>query len=93
MIPYTEYEKLISANEGWEDVSYAPSKDDDVTVPDPVVSIMIDKDTSLLAAWRIYHGMSQYEVARMLIQFNLLYLRGKRQNVHRNVQEKSLRSL
>ncbi|WP_145501634.1 helix-turn-helix domain-containing protein [Yersinia similis] len=66
VMPYDEYEKLVSAKDAWEDVPYTPSKYDEVTVPNAVVSIMVDQDVSILAAWRIYRGMSQYDVAEKL---------------------------
>ncbi|NRN27891.1 helix-turn-helix domain-containing protein [Photorhabdus heterorhabditis] len=66
VLPVAEYEKLLSTKEDWEDVPYTPSKYDDVTVPNGVVSIMVDQDVSILAAWRIYRGLSQLEVAEKL---------------------------
>lgn len=32
-------------------------------IPNDVVNIMFDQDVSLLAAWRIYRNLSQYDVA------------------------------
>jgi DNA-binding XRE family transcriptional regulator len=70
VVPYAEYEKLLASNiedDGeWEDVPYAASKHDDVTVPNAVVNIMVDQDASILAAWRIYRDLSQYDVAEKL---------------------------
>ncbi len=36
---------------------------DNETIPHEVVTIMLDEDISLLAAWRIYRSLSQAEVA------------------------------
>lgn len=66
IVPYDEYEKLVNAKEAWEDVPYPPSKYDDVTVPNAIVNIMVDQDVSILAAWRIYRDLSQYDVAEKL---------------------------
>ncbi|MEX2953565.1 helix-turn-helix domain-containing protein [Serratia fonticola] len=66
VVPYSEYEKLINARNEWEDVPYTASKSDDVTVPNAIVKIMIDQEVSLLAAWRIYRDLSQYDVAEKL---------------------------
>lgn len=35
-------------------------------LPDRVCEIMTDKGVSLIAAWRIYRGLSEFEVARAL---------------------------
>jgi len=59
-----EYEELL--NDRDIDVKYKPSHDDDTTIPNDVVQIMVRDDISLLAAWRIYRGLSQYEVAATL---------------------------
>ncbi|KFK92855.1 MULTISPECIES: helix-turn-helix domain-containing protein [unclassified Serratia (in: enterobacteria)] len=66
VLPIAEYEKLIDAQDTWEDVSYTPSKHDDVTVPNAVVNLMVSQEVSLLAAWRIYRDLSQYDVAEKL---------------------------
>ena len=66
VVPYDEYEKLVDANGAWEDVPYEASEHDDVTVPNAVVNIMVSQDVSILAAWRIYRDLSQYDVAEKL---------------------------
>ncbi|MFC0225663.1 helix-turn-helix domain-containing protein [Serratia aquatilis] len=66
VVPYDEYERLIKAKDEWEDVPYTPSKYDDVTVPNAVINIMVNQDVSILAAWRIYRDLSQYDVAEKL---------------------------
>ncbi|MHA7847099.1 helix-turn-helix domain-containing protein [Serratia sp. D1N4] len=66
VVPYAEYENLINAKDEWEDVPYVPSKNDDMTIPNAVVNIMVSQDVSILAAWRIYRDLSQYDVAEKL---------------------------
>ncbi len=50
--------------EGWEEISVQTSDNDDEVIPHQVIDIMLEQDISLLAAWRIYRGLSQYDVAR-----------------------------
>ena len=38
----------------------------DVETAQEVVSIMLNQDVSLIAAWRIFRGLSQYDVAEKL---------------------------
>lgn len=67
VIAIGEYQALISeSDQGWEDVPYTVGEDDDVTIPNDVVGIMANQDVSLLAAWRIHTGLSQYDVAEKL---------------------------
>ena len=35
----------------------------EISIPHGVISIMADKDISILAAWRIYRGMSRSDAA------------------------------
>ncbi|MGX2966962.1 helix-turn-helix domain-containing protein [Ursidibacter sp. B-7004-1] len=50
--------------EQWEEIEVEASEaDNGDTVPNEIVNIMIDEDVSLLAAWRIYRKLSQYDVA------------------------------
>lgn len=51
--------------EQWEDIEVEASEADNHsdTIPNEIVNIMIDEDVSLLAAWRIYRKLSQYDVA------------------------------
>jgi len=63
-LPIAEYEHLV--NDGWEDVPYQADEHDDETIPGEVVSIMVNQDVSLLAAWRINSGLSQYDIAEKL---------------------------
>ncbi|RDK97392.1 mRNA-degrading endonuclease RelE of RelBE toxin-antitoxin system [Enterobacillus tribolii] len=68
VLPVEDYHTLLEGDhdESWEDVPYTASDDDQETIPSDVINIMIDEDVSLLAAWRIYSGMSQYDVAEQL---------------------------
>ncbi|EMK9626379.1 transcriptional regulator, partial [Escherichia coli] len=61
-----EYERLLSLadpDDDFESIQYEAGEHDNETIPHEVVSIMIDDDVSLLAAWRIYRRMTQQEVA------------------------------
>ncbi|MGX2985767.1 helix-turn-helix domain-containing protein [Ursidibacter sp. B-7004-1] len=50
--------------EQWEEIEVEASEtDNSETIPNEIVNIMIDEDVSLLAAWRIYRKLSQYDVA------------------------------
>ncbi|MCO4314178.1 helix-turn-helix domain-containing protein [Pectobacterium versatile] len=67
VLPISEYEKLLSdSDSGYEDIPYVTDEYDNETVPNDVVEIMFRDDVSLLAAWRIYRGLSQYDVAEKL---------------------------
>lgn len=67
VLPVSEYEKLLADAEGeWESIPVVAGKDDDETIPNDVVNIMIDQDISLQAAWRVHSGLSQYDVAEKL---------------------------
>ncbi|POP43458.1 transcriptional regulator [Superficieibacter electus] len=75
VIPYDVYfqMRLHSAEtetqseaEGWEDIPYEHDKYDDVGIPDDIITLMSEEKVSLQAAWRIYKGLSQQEVAEKL---------------------------
>nr|WP_113864805.1 helix-turn-helix transcriptional regulator [Brenneria salicis]NMN92390.1 putative transcriptional regulators [Brenneria salicis ATCC 15712 = DSM 30166]RBP67730.1 helix-turn-helix protein [Brenneria salicis ATCC 15712 = DSM 30166]RLM32301.1 transcriptional regulator [Brenneria salicis ATCC 15712 = DSM 30166] len=69
VVPYELYQRLIANSDDgalYESVPYVSDDDDDVTIPHNVVSIHIDQDVSIQAAWRILRGMSQQEVAKAL---------------------------
>ncbi|HDC2544450.1 TPA: helix-turn-helix transcriptional regulator [Salmonella enterica] len=69
ILSINEYERLINEadrDEDYESVPYEAGEHDDETIPHDVVSIMVDDDVSLLAAWRIYRRMTQKEVADLL---------------------------
>lgn len=53
-------------NDDWEDIPYQADEHDDETVPGEFVSVMVKQNVSLLAAWRIHYGLSQYDVAEQL---------------------------
>ncbi|HFU5651292.1 TPA: helix-turn-helix domain-containing protein [Escherichia coli] len=64
-----EYERLLSLadpDDDFESIQYEAGEHDNETIPHEVVSIMIDDDASLLAAWRIYRRMTQQAVAERL---------------------------
>ncbi|EJY7599026.1 helix-turn-helix transcriptional regulator [Salmonella enterica] len=64
-----EYERLVDEadmDESYESVPCEAGEYDDETIPHDVISIMVDEQVSLLAAWRIYRRMTQKEVADLL---------------------------
>lgn len=64
VLPLSEYQRLVSGEgEEWVSIDYERKDNDDTTVPGEVVDIMLDQDVSLLAAWRIYRGLSQAQAA------------------------------
>ena len=51
----------------WHEMTQSDERsDDEVAIPDEVVSIMFDKHVSMMAAWRIYKGHSQEFMAQQL---------------------------
>ena len=52
--------------EKWEEIPIEHDKYDDVGIPHEIVSISIDEEVSIQAAWRIARGLSQQEVAEKL---------------------------
>lgn len=73
ILPLDEYKKLVGRQDDYESVPYHSDAHDDETVPHDdetvpheVVSIMLDQNISLIAAWRIFRGFSQYDVATRL---------------------------
>lgn len=74
VIPYDEYFRMRlqlaesddENEDDWEDVPYESDEYDRVGIPDSVASIMDKEEVSLQAAWRIYRGLSQQEVADKL---------------------------
>lgn len=89
VVPYDEYKKLINAKDEWEELTWIASKNDDVTVPHAVVSIMVDHDVSILGAYT--EDCLSTKLLKNSIQRNLPYRSGKRQTAHKNAPEKSLR--
>ncbi|RSB61539.1 XRE family transcriptional regulator [Atlantibacter subterranea] len=67
VVPYDLYLQLTAnEDEGFEDIPFVSDETDDVAIPHAVVGIQIESEVSLLAAWRIYRGMSQQEAAEKL---------------------------
>lgn len=64
VVPIEEFERLTADDDAyWEDIPVEKDEFSDATIPGDVVNIMFDKDVSLLAAWRVYRGLSQKEAA------------------------------
>ncbi|ELY4858061.1 helix-turn-helix domain-containing protein [Cronobacter sakazakii] len=69
VIPYELYLSLLTQLEDNETLMPLPfemSDENDVTVPHEVVGISVEQNVSLQAAWRIWRGLSQQEVAEKL---------------------------
>lgn len=73
ILPFEKYQEMTAINrfavEGenelnqWESVQFESGENDEETIPNEVLNIMLDDGVSLLAAWRIYRRFSQYDVA------------------------------
>ena len=65
VLPIEEFKRLTALDDDllFQDVPYQSDSTDNETIPNEVVNIMFDQNISLLAAWRVYRGLSQYEVA------------------------------
>lgn len=50
--------------EEWQEIAVETSENDGAPIPNEIVNIMFDEDVSILAAWRIYRRLSQYDVAQ-----------------------------
>ncbi|MDC9590722.1 helix-turn-helix transcriptional regulator [Xenorhabdus sp. XENO-10] len=69
VLPIEEYERLLAAvdcDEDYVSIPYIKGSNDDETIPHEVISIMVDEGITLHAAWRMYRGISQTEVAEKL---------------------------
>ncbi|EGT5762077.1 helix-turn-helix transcriptional regulator [Cronobacter sakazakii] len=69
VIPYELYLSLLTQLEDNETLLPLPfemSDENDVTVPHEVVGISVEQNVSLQAAWRIWRGLSQQDVAEKL---------------------------
>ncbi|ELY6407040.1 helix-turn-helix transcriptional regulator [Cronobacter sakazakii] len=69
VIPYELYLSLLTQLEDNETLMPLPfemSDENDVTVPHEVVGISVGQNVSLQAAWRIWRGLSQQDVAEKL---------------------------
>ncbi|CDM92182.1 helix-turn-helix domain-containing protein [Xenorhabdus bovienii] len=60
------YFAALDRDEDYVSIPYTKGANDDETIPHEVISIMVDEETTLHAAWRIYRGLSQTEVAEKL---------------------------
>lgn len=65
VLPIEEFKRLTALDDDllFQDIPHQADQTDNETIPNEVVDIMLDQDISLLAAWRVYRGLSQYEVA------------------------------
>ncbi|MFC0913724.1 helix-turn-helix domain-containing protein [Pasteurella multocida] len=65
VLPIEEFKRLTALDDDliFQDVPYQSDHTDNETVPNEVINIMFDQDLSVLAAWRVYRGLSQYDVA------------------------------
>ncbi|EOV9015942.1 helix-turn-helix domain-containing protein [Cronobacter muytjensii] len=69
VIPYELYLSMLAQLEDDEALAplpYESDSDDDVTLPHEVVGISVEQNVSLQAAWRIWRGLSQQDVAEKL---------------------------
>ncbi|WP_428946054.1 helix-turn-helix domain-containing protein [Pantoea sp. FN060301] len=69
IVPIELFEKMVQNSdlpELWEPVPYAAGKNDDAFIPGEVVDISIQKGVTLHAAWRLYRGLTQKQVAEAL---------------------------
>ncbi|EKK3319995.1 helix-turn-helix transcriptional regulator [Salmonella enterica] len=55
-----------SNDEKYESIPYESGEYDDETIPHDVISVMVDEQVSLLAAWRIYKGLSLRDVSEII---------------------------
>ncbi len=71
VLPIDEYRKLATSHipvdtensDDWQEIEVEESDNDNALIPHEVVSIMVDKQISLLSAWRHYRGLTQSQVA------------------------------
>ncbi|MGF7433122.1 helix-turn-helix domain-containing protein [Mannheimia massilioguelmaensis] len=65
VLPIEEFNRLVALDDAseYKDVPYLSDATDNETIPNEVINIMFEQDISLLASWRVYRGLSQYEVA------------------------------
>lgn len=69
IVPIELFERLIDEtdlDDFYAPIPYAKGKHDNITIPHEVVEHMILKSVSLPAAWRLYRGLLQQEVADKL---------------------------
>ncbi|EAY4676050.1 helix-turn-helix domain-containing protein [Salmonella enterica subsp. enterica serovar Rubislaw] len=53
-------------DEKYESIPCESGEYDDETIPHDVIAVMVDEQVSLLAAWRIYKGLSLQDVSGMI---------------------------
>ncbi|EFH6188543.1 TPA: transcriptional regulator, partial [Escherichia coli] len=69
ILPVALFEKLAGdsdLDELYEDVQNEPSASPDTLYPNEVVNILSERGCTMQAAWRIYRGMTQKQVADAL---------------------------
>lgn len=69
VLPIELFEKLIrdsDLDELYEPVQSEESTSPDTTYPNDVINIFSEKNCTMQAAWRIYRGMTQKQVAESL---------------------------
>lgn len=69
VVPIDLFEKLVDASdldELYEAVQDEPGASDNIRYPNEVVNILSQKGCTMQAAWRIYRGMTQKQVADSL---------------------------
>lgn len=69
VVPIDLFEKLISdadLDELYDIVQNEEGASDNVRYPNDVITILSDKNCTMQAAWRIYRGMTQKQVAEAL---------------------------
>ncbi|WP_337016381.1 helix-turn-helix transcriptional regulator [Pantoea agglomerans] len=69
IVPIELFEKLTEnadLAELWEPVPYTAGKNDDAFIPGEVVDISVQKGVTLHAAWRLFRGLTQKQVAEAL---------------------------
>lgn len=67
VLPISEFNRLAALDEDLQyvDIPYERGDNDDEEVPHEVVEIMMTKEVSLLAAWRLFRHLSQQDVAEL----------------------------
>lgn len=66
VLPIDEYHQLIENNNNtvWVDVPYNSDEFDEVTHPHEIIEIMLEKNISCMAAWRVFRGLTQAQAAQ-----------------------------
>jgi len=69
VVPIGVFERLLEQadlDEFYEPIAVEAGPNDDETIPHEVIKIALNKDVTIQAAWRMYRGMTQKEVAEKL---------------------------